>query len=67
MINTLFNKVVGEIENCVFYFYLKSQRNILANSVQPLSSLRSFSELSYLPLICLLIPVPKQVLINLGF
>ena len=27
MVNMLFNKVLGENEDCVFYFYLKNQRH----------------------------------------
>ena len=31
MVNTLFNKVLGENEKCAFYFYLKNQRHFLAH------------------------------------
>ena len=33
MVNTLFNKVLGESEKCVFYFYLKTKKNFLANPI----------------------------------
>ena len=32
--NTLFNKVLGENEKCVFYFYLKTEVT-LANAIDP--------------------------------
>lgn len=33
--NTLFNKVLGENEKCVFHFYVKNRRNLLANRIIP--------------------------------
>ena len=31
--NTWFSKILSENEICVFYFYFKNQRNVLANPV----------------------------------
>ena len=33
VVNVLFNKVLGENEKRVFYFYLKKQRNSLVSSI----------------------------------
>ena len=34
MVNMLFNKVLGENEKCVFYFYFKKWWNVLTNTIQ---------------------------------
>ena len=42
MVNTLFNKVLGENEKCVFYFYLKAEGTFWSTQYDPRETWKVF-------------------------
>ena len=54
MVNMLFNKVLGENEKCVFYFYLKKPKELFGqpNTEFNLLGIFFFNQSSSLPLVC---------------